>query len=225
MSEVLVDRVPFDGEGSKLVITLNRPERVNAFTEEMFTRLNAALDEAERDDDIRVVMIGGNGEKGFCSGLDRNDLARLTEGGRQKLIYGWIYGTAKRIDAFPKPVIAKVHGHCIAAGAHLAFASDLIIAGESARFFEPGVRGTGFDDEEWGKRYGRILGPVRAMRYLLTVEPLTGREAYEIGLASMVVPDDQLDGTADRIAATLGSCTPAVVRRMMELISRGAGGA
>src|SRR5262245_28245124 len=117
MSEVLVDRVPFEGEGAKLVITLNRPERVNAFTEPMFQALNAALDEAERDAEIRVVVLGGNGEKGFCSGLDRGDLARLTEEGRQKQVYNWIYGTAKRIDAFPKPVIAKVHGHCIAAGA------------------------------------------------------------------------------------------------------------
>src|SRR5262245_26913584 len=103
---VLVERT-----GAKLTITLNRPEVVNALNIEMFELINAALDEAERDEGINVVVFQGNGEKGFCSGLD----VRIREQNPIADLLGYIYPLGARIDAFPKPVISLIFGHVIAA--------------------------------------------------------------------------------------------------------------
>jgi enoyl-CoA hydratase/carnithine racemase len=226
--EILIERLAVASGGEKMVITLNRPERVNALTEAMLRGLHAALDEAEADEAVRVVVLRGAGPKGFCSGLDRAEMARLAEEGRRMDIFTGpvgIYPTAKRVDAFPKPVISLVHGHCIAAGGQLASAADLIVAAEGARIVEPEMRMGGFNDESWAMRLGRILGPVRAKRYVLLAEPLSGREAYEIGLVSLVVPDDDLWATGDRLADQLAGYLPQVVSKTIALIDRGAGAA
>ncbi|GIW06798.1 MAG: enoyl-CoA hydratase [Dehalococcoidia bacterium] len=223
---ILVERIAVESGGEKMVITLNRPERVNALTESVLQGLHAALDEAERDEAVRVIVLRGAGPKGFCSGLDRADMARLADEGRRMDIFTGpfgIYPTAKRIDAFPKPVISLVHGHCIAAGGQLASAADLIIAAEGAKIVEPEMRMGGFNDESWAMRLGRILGPVRAKRYVLLAEPISGREAYELGLVSLVVPDEELWATGDRLADQIAGYLPHVVSKTLALIDRGSG--
>lgn len=225
---ILVERFPGATGGEKMVITLNRPERVNALTEGMLAGLHAALDAAEGDPAVRVVVLRGAGPKGFCSGLDRAEMARLADDGRRMDIFigpHGIYPTAKRVDAFPKPVISLVHGHCIAAGGQLATAADLIIAAEGARIVEPEMRMTGFNDDSWAMRLGRVLGPVRAKRYVLLAEPVSGREAYELGLVSLVVPDDELWAVGDRLADQIAGYRPEVVAKTLALIDRGASGA
>jgi enoyl-CoA hydratase/carnithine racemase len=223
MSELLIERASVEGAGEKLILTLNRPERVNALTEGLLKAINAALDEAERDENVRVVVLRGAGPKGFCSGLDRADMARLREADRPMDIFTLIYGLAKRIDAFPKPVISLVHGHCIAAGGQLATAADLIIAAEDAKIVEPEMRMGGFNDESWARRLGRTLGPIRAKRYVLLAEPLSGQEAYDLGMVSMVVPEADLWATGDRIADQLASYLPNVVTKTLRLIDEGSG--
>lgn len=225
MADVLVERTSVEGAGEKMTITLNRPERVNALTEGVFLALHAALDEAEHDEAVRVVILRGAGPKGFCSGLDRADMARLAEEGRRLDLFTGpqgVYSTAKRIDAFPKPVISLVHGHAIAAGVQLATAADLIIAAENSKIVEPEMRMGGFNDESWALRLSRTIGPVRAKRYILLAEPLSGREAYELGLVSLVVPDDELWATGDKIANQIAEYIPQVVSKTMAMIDRGA---
>ncbi|MCS6800701.1 MAG: enoyl-CoA hydratase/isomerase family protein [Dehalococcoidia bacterium] len=224
--DLLVERRAVEAGGETMIITLNRPERVNALTERMLQGIHAALDEAEHDDAVRVVVLRGAGPKGFCSGLDRAELARLAEAGRRMDLFvgpAGIYPTAKRVDAFPKPVLSLIHGHCIAAGVQLATAADLIIAAEGAKLVEPEMRMTGFNDDSWAMRLGRVLGPVRAKRYVLLAEPISGREAYELGLVSLVVPDEELAATGDRLAAQIASYLPHVVSKTLALIDRGAG--
>ncbi|MCL6648860.1 MAG: enoyl-CoA hydratase/isomerase family protein [Chloroflexi bacterium] len=226
MSELLVERRPAEAGGEVMTLTLNRPERVNALTEAMFQQLNAALDEAERDDAVRVIVLRGAGPKGFCSGLDRAEIARLAEAGRRLDLFtglNGIYRVAWRVDRFPKPVLSLVHGHCIAAGCQLATAADLIIAAENAQIVEPEMRMGGFNDESWARRLGRTLGPVRAKRYLLLASPLSGREAYELGLVSLVVPDEDLLTTGERLANQIASYLPHVVSQTLRMIDEGAG--
>jgi enoyl-CoA hydratase/carnithine racemase len=223
MSDLLIERAPVEGAGEKMILTLNRPERVNALTEGVLKAIGDALDEAERDENVRVIVLRGAGPKGFCSGLDRADMARLADEGRRMDIFTLIYGLAKRIDAFPKPVISLVHGHCIAAGGQLATAADLVIAAEDAKIVEPEMRMGGFNDESWARRLGRTLGPVRAKRYVLLAEPLSGREALDLGMVSLVVPEADLWATGDRLADQIAGYLPHVVTKTLQLIDEGAG--
>jgi enoyl-CoA hydratase/carnithine racemase len=218
---VLVER-----NGPKLYITLNRPQVINALTLDMLRIIDRALDDAERDESIRVLILRGAGERGFCAGLDTKVLAELREKGAEEgpLTFVRLYAVAKRLDSFPKPVITLVHGHCIAAGAQLATAGDIVVAGESLKLLENELRSTGFNDESWAIRLGRNLGKLRANRFLLLMERLDGPTAQQLGLVTLVVPDDQLAAKGEEIADQIASYLPQVVSRSLALVEQGAYG-
>ncbi len=225
-AELIVERAPVASGGETLTIALNRPDKVNAMTEPMLAAMDAALDEAERDDEVRVVLLRGTGPRGFCAGLDRAEMDRYRDQGvRPAGNVAEMYRIAKRIDALPKPVVSLVHGHCIGAGTQIAAAADIVIAAEGARISEPEPRMGGFADDEWLRRIGHVMGPMRAKSYLLIGTPLSGREAVEAGIASMVVPDAELLDAGRRVAERLADAQPAIVARTLRLIDEGATGA
>ncbi|MFN8533239.1 MAG: enoyl-CoA hydratase/isomerase family protein [Dehalococcoidia bacterium] len=225
-SDLVIERERVEDAGDILFLALNRPEKINALTQAMLNRMNAALDEAERDDSIRVVVVYGRGPRGFCSGLDRaemNDYAAPTPQTRANVAE--MYRTAKRLDLFPKPVVSLVHGHCIGAGTQIAMAADVIIAAKGARISEPEMRMGGFADDDWLRRIGHLLGAVRAKRYLLLKEPLSGQEAESLGMVSLLAADDDLLATGRRVASEIAQMRPAIVERSLRLIDDGATGA
>lgn len=225
-SQLTVERTPMAAGGEALTIALNRPGKVNAMTEPMLAAMDAALDEAERDDAVRVVLLRGTGPRGFCAGLDRAEMDRYAEQGvRPAGNVAEMYRIAKRIDALPKPVVSLVHGHCIGAGTQIAAAADIVIAAEGARISEPEPRMGGFADDEWLRRIGHVMGPMRAKSYLLIGIPLSGREAVEAGIASMVVPDAELVEAGRRVAERLADAVPAILSRTLRLVDQGATGA
>lgn len=225
-SQLIVERESVAGGGETLTIALNRPDKVNAMTEPMLAAMDAALDEAERDDNVRVVLLRGTGSRGFCAGLDRAEMDRYAEQGvRPAGNVAEMYRIAKRIDVFPKPVVSLVHGHCIGAGTQIAAAADIVIVAEGAQISEPEPRMGGFADDEWLRRIGHVMGPMRSKSYLLVGIPLSGREAVEAGLASMVVPDADLLDAGRRVAERLAELQPAIVARTLRLIDEGATGA
>lgn len=225
-SQLIVEREPMAAGGEALTIALNRPEKVNAMTEPMLAAMDAALDEAERDDAVRVVLLRGTGDRGFCAGLDRAEMDRYAEQGiRPAGNVAEMYRIAKRIDLFPKPVVSLVHGHCIGAGTQIAAAADIVIAAEGARISEPEPRMGGFADDAWLRRIGHVMGPMRAKSYLLLGVPLSGREAVEAGIASMVVPDAELVESGRRAAERIADAAPAILSRTLRLIDEGATGA
>lgn len=225
-SELIVERASLAAGGESLTIALNRPDKVNAMTESMLAAMDAALDEAERDDEVRVVLLRGTGSRGFCAGLDRPEMDRYFDQGiRPAANVAEMYRLAKRIDVLPKPVISLVHGHCIGAGTQIAAAADIVIAAEGARISEPEPRMGGFADDEWLRRIGHVMGPMRAKSYLLIGTPLSGREAVEAGIASMVVPDADLLDAGQRVAERLADAQPVIVARTLRLVDEGATGA
>jgi enoyl-CoA hydratase/carnithine racemase len=206
---VLVER-----SGGKVTITLNRPEVVNALNSEMFHIINGALDEAEKSADINVVVFQGNGDRGFCSGLDRNAIAGPVSLG------DYIYPLGRRVDRFPKPVVSLIHGHVIAAGCQLATAGNLIIAGESLKIRDFEVRSTKFGDDDYPARLLRRMGTLRLQTFLLTIDTFSAHQAQELGLVSMVVPDDQLREVGHRYADQIAGFKPDGVRYTLGLIDR-----
>ena len=210
---VLVER-----SGPKLTLTLNRPEVINAFNADVFRIINEALDNAERDAEIHVVVLRAIG-RGFSSGLDRKAMETMRSGdGEYSTFFDTFYGLMRRVDAFPKPVIALIHGHCIAAGAQLATAADIVIAGESLRLFEPELRGGFWNTEDWPRRLARTFGPATAKLYMMWGEPFSADQALKAGLVSMVVPDDELTAIGDGVADRLATFAPDGVSKALAVV-------
>lgn len=224
-AELLAERIEIQPGIAKHIITFNRPEKLNAMTEVMLEMLDEELTKAENDPTIRVVILKAAGKRGFCAGLDLKEMdayrARM-EGPIPNVRR--MYGIAFRMDVFPKPIISLVQGHCVGAGTQIACAADLIIASESARISEPEMRLGGFANDDWLRRIGHVLGQVRAKRYVLLTQPLTGREAEAVGLVSMTVPDDALEETGNSIADFLAVQKQATVERTLRLLDEGATG-
>ncbi|GGX33061.1 enoyl-CoA hydratase/isomerase family protein [Streptomyces lomondensis] len=194
--------------GHVLSLTLNRPEALNALTPDQRERVIHLLSGASADPAVRAVVLTGTG-RGFCAGADlrgtgavtgeriAGDVARTLRTGAQRLI-------AAVLDC-EKPVIAAVNGTAAGLGAHLAFACDLVLAAESARFIEVFVRRGLVPDGGGAYLLPRLVGPQRAKELMFFGDALTAADAERMGLVNRAVPDGDLDKTArawaERLAA------------------------
>ncbi|EST27617.1 enoyl-CoA hydratase/isomerase family protein [Streptomyces roseochromogenus] len=191
-----------------LYLTLNRPDSLNALTPAMRDDLIARLTEASEDPDVRAVVLTGTG-RGFCAGADLRstststgrrlpgDVARTIRLGAQRLI-------AAVLDC-EKPVLAVVNGTAAGLGAHLAFACDLVLAAESARFIEVFVRRGLVPDAGGAYLLPRLLGPHRAKELMFFGDALPAPDAERLGLINRAVPDDELQKTAHEWTTRLAS--------------------
>lgn len=202
-----------DDRDAVCTLTLNRPHKRNAVTEELFAQLHAHLENlVAAGGDLRVVILRGAG-KSFCAGHDlgdagKIDVARLRHESR----------TLELFAQLPQIVIAAVHGHCFTGGLELALATDLIVATESAQFAD--THGKWGLVPAWGmsQRLPRRVGAAKALELMVTCRWIDGREAERIGLANMCVPDDQFDTAVARLAADIlrsSSHSNAVNKRLM----------
>ena len=188
-----------------LTVTLNRPDRMNAFTEEMHLALRAALDRARTDEAIRAVLLTGAG-RGFCAGQDLGE--RDPRKGRADL--GHTIGTfynplIRQIRALEKPVVCAVNGVAAGAGANIALACDIVLAAESARFIQAFSK-LGLVPDAGGSWFlTRLLGEARAKALAMTAEPLSAELAAEWGLIWRVVPDDHLQQVSRTLAEKLAA--------------------
>ncbi|MFC9278166.1 enoyl-CoA hydratase/isomerase family protein [Streptomyces collinus] len=194
------------GDGVSYV-TLDRPEALNALTPALRDRLIELLAEASADPDVRAVVLTGTG-RGFCAGADLSggagggervpgDVARTLRLGAQRLV-------AAVLDC-EKPVIAAVNGAAAGLGAHLAFACDLVLAAESARFVEVFVRRGLVPDGGGAYLLARLIGPQRAKELMFFGDAVPAAEARRLGLVNRVVPDGELEKTAREWAARLAT--------------------
>jgi enoyl-CoA hydratase len=181
-------------------IVLARAERYNTITPELRDELGAALDNAEADRDVRVVLLRAEGSA-FCAGfgLDwstdgqaRADAAdgRVWDSVADLRMIGSYARTWAKLFELSKPTLAAVHGWCIAGGTDMVLNADVIVAAESARFGYPPARVWGIPEAPW--LWVARLGLERAKRYLLTGDEITGEEAARLGLVLECVPDDEL---------------------------------
>ncbi|MGV9450195.1 enoyl-CoA hydratase/isomerase family protein [Streptomyces sp. NPDC003635] len=188
-------------------ITLNRPEALNAITPAQRERIIELLAEASADPEVRAVVLTGTG-RGFCSGADLRgtaavgppapgDVARVLRLGAQRLI-----GAVLDCE---KPVVAAVNGTAAGLGAHLAFACDLVLAAESARFIEVFVRRGLVPDGGGAYLLPRLIGPQRAKELMFFGDALSATDAERLGLVNRVVPEEELEKTAREWAERLAS--------------------
>jgi 2-(1,2-epoxy-1,2-dihydrophenyl)acetyl-CoA isomerase len=188
------------------VVTLNRPQRLNAFTEDMHRALRAALEEAERDPECRALLISGAG-RGFCAGQDLND--RLAKPG-EKVVLGvaleqFYNPLVRKLRALPFPVIAAVNGVAAGAGCNIALACDIVLAAKSATFVQAFAK-LGLVPDSGGTWFlPRLIGPARARGLALLAEPLPADKAESWGLIWKCVPDEELMGEAGKLCVHFAS--------------------
>ena len=209
----MTDTVRFEVPGPVATITLNRPDRLNAMTEELIGGVLACLEQAAADDAIRAVVLTGAG-RGFCAGGDLGAMGefaglRTEEASRAELRR--LHRTTELLHEMPKVTIAAVNGPCAGAGLSWACACDLRIAAESAvfrtAFLSAGL--TGDFGGTWSLT--RLVGAGRARHLFFLNEKLSAASAAAIGLVGEVVPDGALMGRVADIASGLAQAPPHVV--------------
>ena len=216
----------FEVQNRIATITLNRPDSFNAFSEEMILRWIDALEEIRDNDEIRVVVLKGNG-KAFCAG---GDVKAMTAGkgfyesesdftstalARKNSLWKRIQRIPLLLEEIDKPVIAQVHGYALGAGLDMALMCDIRIAAETAKLSESYIN-VGIVPGDGAAYYlPRLVGTDHALDLLWNARMLHAQEAKELGLVTYVVPDDELD---DFVAQYVERLTqqPAEVVRMMK---------
>lgn len=186
--------------GTVRLLTLNRPEKLNALNAALMNALTEALFAVQHDNSVCAVVITGAG-RAFCPGMDTSTRRVLTTENRKDLVRNaddWpsLFKLLARID---KPIIAAVHGYALGAGASLAFGSDLVVAAESARFGFPELR-AGMTATAVAAHAAHFMSRKIAFELLILCENITPQRAYELGLVNRVVPDEQLLPTAMHMA-------------------------
>lgn len=210
MSEPLVLT---ERDGPVAVVTINRPDRLNALNDELIGLVVEALEEADRDDEIRAIVLAG-GEKAFAAGADIGQMATASP--------MEMYAARGRIEAWDRllnvrtPIVAAVSGYCLGGGNELAMACDLIVCSPSAQFGQPET-GVGIIPGAGGtQRLTRAVGKSLAMDVILTGRFLTADEALAAGLVARVAEDWLSEAKA--VAAAIASKAPLATRLAKELV-------
>jgi enoyl-CoA hydratase len=202
------------------IVTINRPEAMNAFTPDMLQAMDAAFADFNSDPDLWVAILTAAGDKSFCTGMDLKAAIPLMKSGDE---LGYTDHTKRPFSDIFKPIIAAINGYCIAGGLEFLQGTDLRIAAEHATF--------GLGEVRWGIiptggshiRLPRQIPWAVAMELLLMGRPITAKRAYDIGLINEVVPADQLLPTAFKWAETICKNGPLAVRTAKEIAVRALG--
>jgi len=205
-------------------VTLNRPDKLNAYTVDMGEEIVTVFDELRDDESVRAVILTGAG-RGFCAGVDLDHLQEQASGtagsgprlGEERLVTEF----PLTLLTYPKPVIAAINGHAIGVGITMVLACDLRLAASSAKlgltFTKIGIL------PGLGSTYllPRLVGPAKARELVLTAGVIEAAEAGEIGLVNHVLAPDELMFTARELAASMAECQPGVMAAARELLLSG----
>lgn len=199
------------------LLRLNRPEVRNVLSPELRGELREAFVRLSDDPEVRCIVLTGN-RKAFAAGADIRAMVEAGPGDmmRRRDDLNWA-----AIRDCPKPVIAAVDGHALGGGCELAMHADIIVAGEGALFGQPEVRLGIMPGAGGTQRLARAVGRYRAMLMLLTAQPMSARDAFQAGLVSKVVPDDETVSEAVAIASTVAAMPPLAVAEIKQVLLAG----
>lgn len=217
MSLNLPDTFTYEKKGHIAIMTVNRPEAMNAFTAEMLTAMDDCFDDFQNDDDLWVAIFTGTGDKSFCSGMDLAEAIPKLNSGDE---LGYADHTKRPFSDVFKPIITAVNGFCIAGGMEFMQGTDIRIAVEHATFGLGEVRFGLIPVGGTHVRLPRQIPWAVAMELLLTGENLTAERAYDIGLINKIVPKEQLMDAAMDMAEKICKNSPYAVRTAKEIVVR-----
>ena len=202
------------------IVTLNRPDRLNAFNEAQHRELRAILEACAADDDCGAVILTGAG-RGFCAGQDLSDRDPTISGERPDLgltLETFYNPLVRMIRGMKKPVICAVNGVAAGAGANIALACDIVIAAKSAKFIQAFSKIALIPDAGGTYWLTRLVGEARAKALALTAHPLSAEDAAQWGLIWRAVPDEELMAEAEKLAAGFAAGPTAAYALTKEVI-------
>jgi enoyl-CoA hydratase/carnithine racemase len=206
MDPILVER-----RGRVGVVTLNRPEKLNALSSELVNQLERALSGLDADDSVGAIVITGAGERAFSAG---GDMAEQVAALEESLAIPRVSASAL-VRAAVKPTIAAIRGYCFGGGALLAIECDIRIGADDARFK---FHGASYGRAPGGAALPRIVGEAKAKELLFTGDELSAEEALRVGLLNQLVPADAVLETAVAMADRIAGNSPAAVKALKEII-------
>src|SRR5690348_4518428 len=196
------------------IVTLNRPKELNALNNQLVSELVSALEEFDRDEEIRCIVITGAGEKSFAAGADIKEMSDRSP--IQMMIGG--FEAWEHVRHIHTPMIAAVGGYALGGGCELAMHCDMIVASENARFGQPEILLGIIPGAGGTQRLARTLGKYRAMEIVLTGAQATAQEMHAFGLVNRVVPQGEHLTEALKLAKTVAAQAPVAVRLAKEAV-------
>ncbi len=195
-------------------ITINRPEKYNGFRIKTIEEMTLAVKEADRDPDIRAIVITGAGTKAFCSGADVDEFAKeiFPNPAKARIYLEKFICLRDAITGAGKPVIAAVNGYCIAGGHEIHLWCDITIASENAKIGQAGVKVGSAPIFGGSQLFAKNVGEKRARYQMYTAEPYTAKEAEQMGLVNKVVPLEKLRDTVVEVARKIIANSPQSIR-------------
>ena len=214
------DNLLFEVNDKIARITFNRPNVLNALNRKTMDELGDCLKKVRADDDIRVLILTGAGEKAFVAGADINELSQQTPvNGREFTLYG--QEIFHRLETLGKPVIAAINGFALGGGCELALACTLRVAGRNAKLGQPEVKLGLMPGYGGTQRLPRLCGKGVAHELILTGEMISAEEALRVGLVNRVVEPGELLATAEAIAKKIIANAPLAVKYALEAVEHG----
>lgn len=210
----------FEKKGNVAIALIDRPKALNALNSEVLNDLNTLVDTVNADEEIRVLIISGSGEKAFVAGADIGEMSNLSKA------EGEAFGRKgndvfRRIETLPIPVIAAVNGYALGGGCELAMSCDIRICSETAVFGQPET-GLGITPGFGGtQRLARLVGPGMAKQLIYSARNIKADEALRIGLCNAVYPAGELMTQAEKLAETIAKNAPIAVRACKKAINEG----
>jgi len=221
------ETILYSEEGHIGLLTLNRPKTLNALNQKMIEELDVLLDGLYRNDGVRVLIVTGGGDKGFCSGMDMQESAAQLFEASPEMIYTYQNLASRlfyKMRLIPQPVIAAVHGAASGAGFSFAMASDVRLITPQARFNASYINiGLGGADLASSYFLPKMIGLGRANEFLLTGEFMGAEEAFQLGFASRIVEREGLMEAAFEMAAKMVEKNPLGLRMTKEAINQNLG--
>ena len=218
------DPILLETSGGIALVTLNRPDKLNALNYALIDRLMAVLDIIETDAAVRAVILTGAGERAFSAGADIHEFSGSVRQGRDTAIREFVrrgQAMTARLEAFRKPVIAAVNGLAFGGGCEITEAVHLAIASERAQFAKPEINLGMLPTFGGTQRLPRLAGRKRALELLLTGDPFSPARALEIGLVNRVVPHEALLPAARELAQRIIMHSPLAAGGILTAVTRG----
>ena len=211
-----MNKIVLEKHGGYAILTLNRPNAMNALSRELREDFVAAFEDCSADETIRVVIVTGSG-KAFCAGFDLKELAQSAA----KPDAEADNAMARAMAVFDGPIIGAVNGHAVTGGFELALACDVLIASENARFADTHARVGILPGWGLSQKLPRLIGLSRAKEISFTGAPVFARQAHEWGLVNHVVAAEELLDKAREMAENMCACVPEVLKQYKSLIDEG----
>ncbi len=210
--EVVLKRI----DGHVATLTINRPDKLNALNIETRGRMVQELDELAKNDDIRVVVITGAGDKAFIAGADISEFEGRSPVDQYRVMTDSSVFLA--VDRFPKPTIAAINGFCLGGGCELAMACDIRIASEKAKLGQPEINLGLLPGGGGTQRLPRLVGMGAAFKLLYTGDFIRADEALRIGLVDEVVPAGDVAARAKELAEAIAAKSPVALRLIKQAV-------